>query len=149
MASWFQATFSSICQCHYYCSVCFIAKQPDRQKGVALDSRQDPHSKGQTLFLRLTCEHPKRPGRNNSICWLCSLNILLQLECVSFGVCHTCLSAGILSSNRIPRLQELFSVFSRVKIVHFLALLCSWRQLNHFNSNFPNGADNIMGIFGP
>lgn len=58
----------------YYCSVCFPAKQPDRQIGLALDFKEDPHSKGQMLFLRPTCEHPKRHGRNNSICWLCSLN---------------------------------------------------------------------------
>lgn len=126
MASWFQATFSCLCQCHYYCSVCFPAKQPDRQIGLALDSKQNPQSKGQMLFLRLTCEHPKRPGRNNSICWLCSLNIRLQLECAGFGVCHTCLSEGALPSNRIPRLQELFSIFSIVKIVHFLSFLRSW-----------------------
>lgn len=149
MASWFQATFSCICQCHYHCSVCFPAKQPDRKISLALDSKKDPHSKGQTLFLRPTCEHPKRCGRNNSICWLCSLNICLQLECVGFGICHTCLSEGSPSSNRIPRLQELSSIFNIVKIVHFLALLCSWRQLNHFNGTFPKGADNIMGIFGP
>lgn len=79
----------------------------------------------------------------------CSLNIRLQLECVGFGICHTCPSEGALSSNRISKLQELFSVFSVVKIVRFLALLCSWRQFNHFNGSFPKGADNIMGIFGP